>query len=175
MQRREFITLLGGAAVMPVAAHAQQATMPVIGFLHGATPEAYSAPMVAFRKSLSEAGYSEAQNVTIEFRWAEGWCQCVLLQSPGSACRASDALLDSHGLPMARSCSGWRADELRSQRHGRLSPRWQLYRPHSQGRETRRPAGPVTNTELVINLKTAKSLGLTFPITLLGRANEAVE
>jgi putative tryptophan/tyrosine transport system substrate-binding protein len=46
--------------------------MPVIGFLHGATPEAYSAPMAAFRKSLSEAGYSEAQNVTIEFRWAEG-------------------------------------------------------------------------------------------------------
>jgi putative ABC transport system substrate-binding protein len=72
MQRREFITLLGSAAVMPVAAHAQQATMPVIGFLHGATPEAYSALMAAFRKSLSEAGYSEAQNVTIEFRWAEG-------------------------------------------------------------------------------------------------------
>jgi putative ABC transport system substrate-binding protein len=72
MQRREFITLIGSAAVMPVAAHAQQATMPVIGFLHGATPEAYSAPMAAFRKSLSEAGYSEGLNVMIEFRWAEG-------------------------------------------------------------------------------------------------------
>ena len=72
MQRREFITLLGSASVMPVAAHAQQATMPVIGFLHGATPEAYSAPMAAFRKSLSEAGYSEGLNVMIEFRWAEG-------------------------------------------------------------------------------------------------------
>jgi putative tryptophan/tyrosine transport system substrate-binding protein len=72
MQRREFIALLGGATMMSVAAHAQQATMPAVGFLHGATPEAYARPMAAFRKSLSETGYSESQNVTIEFRWAEG-------------------------------------------------------------------------------------------------------
>jgi ABC-type uncharacterized transport system substrate-binding protein len=72
LKRREFITLLGGAAVMSVAAHAQQATMPVVGFLHGATPQAYVPMLAAFRKSLSEAGYSEGQNVTIELRWAEG-------------------------------------------------------------------------------------------------------
>jgi putative tryptophan/tyrosine transport system substrate-binding protein len=72
MRRREFLGLIGGAGVLSVAVHAQQATMPVVGFLHGATPEAYAPQLAAFRKSLGEAGYSEGQNVTVELRWAEG-------------------------------------------------------------------------------------------------------
>jgi putative tryptophan/tyrosine transport system substrate-binding protein len=73
MQRREFITLIGGAALAwPLAANAQQPTMPVIGWLHGATPNAYSPMMAAFRNSLNQSGYSEIQNVKIEYRWAEG-------------------------------------------------------------------------------------------------------
>jgi putative tryptophan/tyrosine transport system substrate-binding protein len=71
LRRREFITLLGGAAAWPLVAHAQQPTTSVIGFLHHTSPELAGSLRTAFAQGLREVGFIEGQNIRIEYRWAE--------------------------------------------------------------------------------------------------------
>jgi putative tryptophan/tyrosine transport system substrate-binding protein len=70
VNRRAFITLLGGAVALPFAAGAQQPAMPVIGFLNSGTREGFAHLLAAFHQSLNQAGFVEGRNVAIEYRWA---------------------------------------------------------------------------------------------------------
>ena len=72
MRRREFIALLAGISAWPVALHAQQPAIPVVGLLGSASPELWTKRLQAFRDGLAEAGYVEGKNVRIEYRWAHG-------------------------------------------------------------------------------------------------------
>ena len=73
MQRREFITLVGSAAATwPLAARAQQPTIPVVGFLSSVSPAPWALNVAGFRKGLNETGFVDGQSVAIEYRWGEG-------------------------------------------------------------------------------------------------------
>jgi putative ABC transport system substrate-binding protein len=102
IRRREFITMLGGAAAAwPVGARAQQVGMPVVGFLSSLSPESALHLTEAFRRGLSEVGYVEGQNVTIEYKWALGRYDRLPELAAALAGRPVDILITVGGEPAA--------------------------------------------------------------------------
>jgi putative ABC transport system substrate-binding protein len=160
MMRREFITLIGGAPAWPLVARAQQSSSAVIGFLSTLTPEGFSEPMRGFRQGLRESGCIEAENLRIEYRWAENQMDRLPTLAADLVKRIEVGGLMSYGTNLTeayRQMGAYAGRVLRGTQPADL------------------PVVRASKFELVINAQTARLLRLTIPPTLLATADEVIE
>ena len=101
MRRRAFVLVLGGAMTLARDLRAQQKAVPVVGFLGNASPQSAASVVAAFREGLSETGFTEGQNVTIEYRWAEGHYDRLPVFAAEFVSRKVDVILASAGVGIA--------------------------------------------------------------------------
>ena len=101
MRRRNFLTLLGGAAVWTLPSRAQSPAMPVIGYLGPESPGPFASRLKAFQEGLAESGYVEGRNVAIEYRWAEGQYSRLPALAAKSATATITIVFEMGGDPVA--------------------------------------------------------------------------
>jgi ABC-type uncharacterized transport system substrate-binding protein len=195
LKRREFISLVGGAAAAwPVAARAQPAAMPVIGYLHSASAAAFAHLMPAFHKGLNEAGYVEGQNVVIEYRWAEGHndrLASIAKRHVDAFLISPEALFVARRVQILTLAARHVVSAIYHRREfveagglmsygSNFADQFHLTGIYA-GRilKGENPADmPVqlpTKFDFVINMQTARTLGIDVPTTLLARADEVIE
>ena len=191
MRRREFISRVGGAAAAwPLAARAQQAAMPVIGFLGVRSPDD-TVTLAAFRRGLSEGGFVEGQNVTIEYRWAIGQYDRLPAQAAELVQIPVAVLVSAGGEPAALAAKAATSTIPIAAREYAVDGGLMSYgidvpdvyrqiglyaaRILKGAKPADLPVLQPTKFETVINLKTAKALRLTIPDKLLALADEVIE
>ena len=154
MKRREFITLIGGAAAWPLRVRAQQAPMPAIGYMSARGPEDSTHLLAAFRRGLAEGGYVEGQNVAVEYRWARGQYDLLPAMAADLVSRRISVLVAVGGDPSPRAAK--RATSTIPIVFGVGGD------PVSEGlvESLNRPGGNATGDTVYTNLMEPKRLGL---------------